>query len=161
MGVSSPPDVEHAGDDGSVGASVVVEMAYFIREEIRTAVQREMTATSTALAPPSYDSSAPLLIEDNPASSPDGDMDAEAQDVDKKKPRLWRSCFRAFTIFLPFCAITSSMSMLSTSGRDELHLATLSVTLLFAMYFVVMLSVVSTSYILALSLSANLSISSF
>ena len=69
--------------------------------------------------------------------------------------------FALFTIFLPFCAITSSMSMLSTSGRDELHLATLSVTLLFAMYFVVMLSVVSTSYILALSLSANLSISSF
>lgn len=99
MGVSSPPDFEHAGDDGSVGASVVVEMAHFIREEIRTAVQREMTATSTALAPPSYDSSAPLLIEDNPASSPDDDMDAEAQDVDKKKPRLWRSCFRAFYHF--------------------------------------------------------------
>jgi hypothetical protein len=159
MGVSSPPDVEPASDDGSGGASVVVEMAHFIREEIRTAVQREMNATSTA--PPTYDSSAPLLIEDNPASCPDDDMDTEAQDMDKKKPRPWRSCFRTFTILLPFCAVILSMPALGTPPLDELSLSTLSVFLLLAMYGVTVFCAVSTSYILALSLPASLCVSSF
>jgi hypothetical protein len=80
---SLSPDLEGAGGDGNGGRSVDVEMAQFIREEIRTAVRHEMNTTSTA--PPSYDSSAPLLIEDNPTQNPNDDINAEAQDVNKQK----------------------------------------------------------------------------
>jgi len=145
MGVPSEPDLERASSDGNGGAPADIEMVRFLREEIRTAVQHELATTSTA--PPSYDSAAPLLIEDPPAANPPDDTNAEVQDANqlKQKPKGWR--LKDTAIYGgPYCAVILGMAVLGMLGVDNLlEVKALALCLLVTMYFVWPPSLVSFS----------------
>jgi hypothetical protein len=147
MGVPSEPDLERASSDGNGGAPADIEMVRFLREEIRTAVQHELATTSTA--PPSYDSAAPLLIEDPPAANPPDDTNAEVQDANqlKQKPKGWRAHLKDTAIYGgPYCAVILGMAVLGMLGVDNLlEVKALAFCLLVIMYLVWPLSLVSFS----------------
>lgn len=135
MGVPSEPDIERASSDGNSGAPADIEMVRFLREEIRTAVQHELATTSTA--PPSYDSAAPLLIEDPPAANPPDDTNAEVQDANLKDIAIYGG---------PYCAVILGMAVLGMLGVDNLlEVKVLALCLLVTMYLVWPLSLVSFS----------------
>jgi hypothetical protein len=128
MGASSEPDIERTSDAES-STPIDIEMAQFMREED--------SLHTTANAPPSYDSSAPLLIEENE------DTSAEGQGVDKQSAWGWRIWLRVIFVLFPFFAVLLSMPILCISGVDELGVSVLAFFLLLTMYGVAALFAVS------------------
>ncbi len=124
MGATGDPDVERIGS-----ASVDVEMVRFIRQEIKAAVQEEITATASA--PPSYDSSSRLLADDG--SAEDGDTEAlgVSDNQDSPRPVTW---LRATAIAFPIAATVVGPLAASISGWDKLELSILGFFLVLTMY---------------------------
>jgi len=125
------------------GGPVDLEMAHFIRAEIKVAVQDQVQETLNA--PPSYDSSAPLLM-----ASTMGDEDdiEEAQQQtassgDKCASILMqcKNLLAVFAILFPFFGTFSLVPIIIASGMDPLGFSGLAALLMLSLLVFIMIQI--------------------